>query len=216
MAEDRYLKSPSPPALARIALSACTQTEYREDILGDLQEEYVSLQSRSRRHADRWYWNQVVRSVPGLVLRRLQCIGAWRIGLLFISYILALLVINLWDVQVARKAAYFLAKQPDGPSLSIIRTLYFLVFTVGAGLAGALAAALGFKREKSFRSNALLTLGPVFLVLTCVMAANLMASGRQDLFSYLIIRSLLLATMLLLGAYLFLKARDVFNRSSNR
>ncbi|MDQ6931496.1 MAG: hypothetical protein M3126_12605 [Candidatus Eremiobacteraeota bacterium] len=56
-----------PPLLPSILLNAAQPSDY-EVIAGDLYEEYiVRLHSGGRAKADRWYWSQVIRSMPSLL-----------------------------------------------------------------------------------------------------------------------------------------------------
>ena len=56
-----------PPLFPAVLLAAAQPLDY-ESISGDLDEEYhLRTQSLGRTSADRWYWSQVMRSLPSLL-----------------------------------------------------------------------------------------------------------------------------------------------------
>ncbi len=61
-----------PPRLARALLSAVAPPRDRRFMVDDLAEEFAALlaEGRSRSHARRWYWRQVLASVPSSLRRR--------------------------------------------------------------------------------------------------------------------------------------------------
>ncbi len=57
-----------PPSIATALVVAVTPPADYESVVGDLHEEYVSrCLARDCSSADRWYWSQVIRSVPSLL-----------------------------------------------------------------------------------------------------------------------------------------------------
>jgi hypothetical protein len=67
----------SPPAFACWLLESVIPVPYREAMLGDLIEEYtLRSESASPLAASRWFWSQVCRSVPSMVLSSLRS-GDW-------------------------------------------------------------------------------------------------------------------------------------------
>ena len=62
-----------PPRLASWIIAAVTERNDRPWLVADLDELYRARRSQHGRwRADSWYWQQVVRSIPPLVARRLQ------------------------------------------------------------------------------------------------------------------------------------------------
>ena len=63
---------PDLPRLGRVALWMITRIvpkAYRDEFVGDLLEEYESiLREKGRAEARRWFWGQVLRSIPPLLL----------------------------------------------------------------------------------------------------------------------------------------------------
>jgi hypothetical protein len=54
-----------PPRLAEWIASRTVPRRERACVLGDLQEDFETIaQSESPRAARRWYWSQVIRSLP--------------------------------------------------------------------------------------------------------------------------------------------------------
>ncbi len=61
-----------PPRLAQAMLRACLHPADAEAVLGDLEEIYARLLNRAgRTEARRWYWSQVLRSMPRFAARTL-------------------------------------------------------------------------------------------------------------------------------------------------
>lgn len=211
MADKHLVNPPSagrPPRLARLTASALSIPEYRDDVLGDLHEGYLALARQSPMAARSWYWCQVLRSLPSLLARRIQSVGVARWSVLALACVSAVIAISAWDIWIARRAAYLWATQPDAPSLLLIRGLYFLVFTIGAAVAGALAALIGFHPQKSFRSNTLGVLLPVLLLATAFMTLSLAASSTENWLPYLLLRTVLIAPALALGACIAMRLRS--------
>ena len=58
----------TPPFLPRALVAAVAPPADYESIAGDLREEYAArAASMGRALADRWYWSQALRSLPGLL-----------------------------------------------------------------------------------------------------------------------------------------------------
>jgi len=53
--------NPSPPSLPTFLLSRRLSPEWREYVLGDLEEEFIARAAQSLTAARRWYWSQAVR-----------------------------------------------------------------------------------------------------------------------------------------------------------
>jgi putative ABC transport system permease protein len=62
-----------PPAIARWLVSLATEQAEREFVVDDLDELYAARRAdHTRLRADVWYWNQILRSIPPLIARRLR------------------------------------------------------------------------------------------------------------------------------------------------
>ncbi len=62
-----------PPRLARWILFAALPERYRDNQLGDLAEEFVTLaETRSERAARKWYWNQALASTKSNLTLRMR------------------------------------------------------------------------------------------------------------------------------------------------
>jgi hypothetical protein len=72
-----------PPRPAAWLLSLFTEGEEREQIAGDLQEEYLERVGQSSRAARGWYWRQVLKTLPHLAGSAFRT-SPWRIGLAII------------------------------------------------------------------------------------------------------------------------------------
>ncbi|HEX4681575.1 MAG TPA: ABC transporter permease [Gemmatimonadaceae bacterium] len=69
------MTNPGPPRIARAILAAATPESDCPWLLGDLDELYAArYRQQGRRLADAWYRGQVVRSVPRLLVRRVQTV----------------------------------------------------------------------------------------------------------------------------------------------
>lgn len=197
--------SEKPPALAVAVLSRAALPDHAECMLGDLDEGFRLRAKQSVKTARRWYWRQTFRSLGHLLAHRARQVGARRFGVLALSSLLAFLVITYWDIVVARKSAQFIAAQSQGAPLEIVRMFYFAIFVLGAALAGALAAAISFRKNSSFKSNALVVIGPVCFVLTALLLVRLSQFGAAGLLPYLLFRTAIAIMALFAGAYLFQK-----------
>jgi hypothetical protein len=86
----------TPPIIPRALVAIATARADYESVSGDLHEEYVRLaRSSGNVDADRWYWSQVLRSLPSLLSysRSGRSVGsAFVKGLLVAGLTLAMLV----------------------------------------------------------------------------------------------------------------------------
>lgn len=194
-----------PPALAVAVLTRAAPTDDAECILGDLEEGFRLRARQSVKTARRWYWRQTFLSLGHLLTHRIRQTGARRLGVLALSSLLAFFAITYWDILIARNFAQFIASQSNGASLVSIRIFYYAAFVIGALLAGALAAAMTFRRKASFKVNALIAIGPVCFILAALLFVRLGQAGQAALLPYLLIRTAAAVTALLTGAYLFQK-----------
>ena len=64
-------RRPRPPRSAERLLALLLPWQYRDEHLGDLEEGFLR-RTRAGGSASRWYWRQVVRSIPAAVALRYQ------------------------------------------------------------------------------------------------------------------------------------------------
>ena len=70
---ERPVGSPGPGRVALWILKPIVPKVYREALIGDLLEEYeIVIVVSGPANASRWFWGQVLRSIPPLLLRRLE------------------------------------------------------------------------------------------------------------------------------------------------
>jgi hypothetical protein len=97
----------SPPVVAEALIAAFAARNEFESVAGDLHEEYLRYaRANGTRAANRWYWSQVLLSIPSLLsysrARRsaLRTLGSGLVGLaILIAMMLATLPIN-WLLAV--------------------------------------------------------------------------------------------------------------------
>jgi len=178
----------------------------REYLLGDLQEGFAQRAAASPGAAVRWYWAQALASLPYLALDRARSPGARRAVALAAASLAALLLITLWDMYVARGAARLVAAQQ--PSYPVIRIAYFLVYLLGGAAAGAIIAAVAFRGDRRFPTNAAIALMPIVILLAAILLARSIGADRAGIQPYLILRTALTIPALLTGAWLWWRRRD--------
>ena len=150
------MKSHSPPRLANWLLGSLLPAKDRQEIMGDLAEEW-SFQVQSSSFGRWWYWGQALRSIPPCVWNRVRE-GYW-IRTFFVAlgvYIGAGLVEAAADVALSGILT----------SESLLRTVLNLVIgltTIAAG--GCVAARL---RRGAEAAMSLI----VFVVVTVLIAAQ--------------------------------------------
>jgi len=196
-----------PPALARAIITHCAQERYRSDILGDLHEEFFDRSRSSELRARQWYWGQVVRSSPRLLMRRIQCLNYRFAGFMLVSTAITIAMLYIWDLWIARSVAYLIYNRLDSVPIVIARVTYFLTFMIGGALAGVFAGALTFKPEKNFWQNFWHSLLPNYIFLSCFLVVNVLVTAQQVSIIYLFLKPLVLAPMTLIGALLSDKIR---------
>jgi len=178
----------------------------RDDILGDLQEEWNLRATISPFRAKVWYWSQVMRSIPAFAHYGAAKIGSYRIGLILIAQMISFIVITFWDKLVSRSVVESLSALENAPDIFLIRFSYFFLFSVGAILSALLSVPLGFDQRWSYRKNIVFCLGPVFLIIHGLMFHNLIETSSYGLLPYLLFRSgILVGVMLLAAQFLFCK-----------
>jgi len=192
-------REPRPPAIAKALVSRLTPQTHRSCLLGDLAEGYAHRLSRSEADARTWYWRQALRSMPPLAGLRLRSEGARSVGLILLVTAIAWLMMDCWDIYVARQSAGFLASRPDAPDLIVVRTVYFVVQAIGFALAGAGIARFAFRRKWLLGRNLLYGIGPTAGVL---LVAALIGALNTEQYLYFAWRAGLAVAALIGGAYL--------------
>lgn len=190
----------TPPKVASGIMSFCALPEHRGEMVGDLIEEWQERDATSPYSARYWYWDQVIRSVPGILFHRLRRANPGRIGMLVLAYSFGLLAITCWDSSVSHKVVSSLhtEQNPIGPFY--INAIYFVLFTVGAAIAAISTALLVFKRNETFLNNVLIGYGPLFLMVSALTFVNASSTSTLALALYFGFRSLILVATFVAGA----------------
>ena len=192
--------APRPPRLAEQIISLLAPARDRSALLGDLSEEFADRVDRSERGAERWYWLQVVQSVPHLVLCRVRSSSVQRLFLALASIILAVIFMWVWDMFVSRTLAQWVARSNTPPPLLVIRTLYFSVQILGAAICGAVITWRLFAIRNSFWTNVTIHLGPVILILIIMSLISAIDRGLVRSSAYLLMRNGLMIAALVSAA----------------
>lgn len=193
---------PRPPALAEWLLARLTSPHVRSALLGDLAEEFAQRSNQSPKRARGWYWHQLIRSFPHLIISRARATDALA-RCLSLSIMTAVIVFLVaWDLMISRPSAYWVAMQEQPPTLLIVRIIYFAVQTLGALLGGAVIALTLFNPQRPFWRNATLYLGPVIIALIVLSCLAALERGLVRSTSYLLLRNGLSLVALLSAAAL--------------
>lgn len=194
-----------PPAFAQWLLAILVEGRCKEDLLGDLHEEFERLSLETGKPARSWYWSQTIRSVPGLFLRRIELAGYYRSFSVISGYLVGVFVLLGWDMLVSRPA--ILAILESGPQLQpeYLRFLYFALTAVGGLLSGAIAATISFSDERSALANVLISLTPVFVIELAVGLSRLALADQLTQVPYIALRSAVLAMTIVLGGTIVLR-----------
>lgn len=124
------------PLIPQTLLSAVTPRSDYECIAGDLHEEYANLvRSYGRVHADRWYWSQVMRSIPALLASSRNDAANCRPAATWIKSACSLVTMLFFKDVLDR---LFDVIHPDGP---VRAPVYFILNWLIAAAAGALLAS---------------------------------------------------------------------------
>ncbi|MEO1033970.1 MAG: hypothetical protein AAFX44_00295 [Pseudomonadota bacterium] len=185
-----------PPILAEAIVRWLATPEHRDALLGDLNEEFALNAARNRRYAARAYWSQTLRSLPHLALWRWNASG-WLAFTVVTS--LAVGLIYVWDLAIARRTAMWLAARPDAPALTTIRIAYFAVQAAGTALAGAAIARWTFRSADSLTGNVVKRLLPISAGIAATLLAIALVSGGGPL-RYWTLKILLTVVALFVGA----------------
>ncbi len=161
-----------PPWVACALLTFIMDAADKAVLIGDLEEEYRLLSRHSPRDAQSWYWRQIMRSAPHLILKRLQSLKIQPLGLAFVALLGAFLLIYYWDIWIARSAARTFAAMTNASSYFYSRAIYLLVQMIGVAIGGGLIAFFTFSTAVPFISNIAYRLAPAGLI---VFAPTLLA-----------------------------------------
>lgn len=190
----------TPPKIASGIMLMCASPERRSEMIGDLTEEWQTRNATSPYGAKYWYWDQVIRSIPGIVFYRVRQTAPIRIGILALAYSVGLLAITYWDSAVSQQIVKGLLSQPDSLAPFYAHGIYFVLFTVGAAIAAVSTALLVFKRDQPFLDNMLIGYGPLFLIVSLHTFVNVSGTSTLGLALYFLFRSLILAATFVAGA----------------
>jgi hypothetical protein len=108
-----------PPVIAEALIAAVAPPNDYESIAGDLHEEYLCYaRLRSTRAANRWYWSQVLLSIPSLLSysrARRSALHAISIGLIALGVLVAMLLATV-PINALLDAIFGLANWPPTAS----------------------------------------------------------------------------------------------------
>ena len=127
----------SPPRAAAALLRFFTRNTAMAAMIGDLDEEFAARAEAAPGGAQRWYWRQTALSAAHLTIdavRRPAFQGA------VVGLALAYVLLQVWNVWIARGAALQFYQWTNGESYAPARIAYFVVAVIGAGFAGAIFA----------------------------------------------------------------------------
>ncbi|MGA9946174.1 MAG: hypothetical protein WBP75_14170 [Candidatus Cybelea sp.] len=126
-----------PPVVAEALVAAVAPLGDYESIAGDLHEEYLRhARLRSRSAANRWYWSQVLRSIPWLLSysrAHRSVLSAIGVGLTAIVVLIAMLFATI-PINALLDAIFGSANSPP--------TVQFCVDWIDAAVFGTVLAAI--------------------------------------------------------------------------
>ncbi len=164
-ARNRSTSTPlGSPKVARALLAFIMDAADKAVLIGDLEEEFRLLSRHSQRNAQSWYWHQIMRSAPHLILKRLRSLKMQQLGLALAALLSAFLLIYYWDIWVARSAARTFSAMTNASSYFFSRAVYLLVQMVGVAIGGGLIAIFTFRAEMPFFKNIACRLAPAGLI----------------------------------------------------
>jgi hypothetical protein len=149
----------SPPRLPRMAtwlLHSVLPPQDRDVVLGDLIEEYALRHSESAATAARWYWGQVCRSVPTVLLAGIRRGGAL---VTVVSALAAYVVVGTINFAGAAAIDWFVGATANS-------------FAVSDVLVGLTAIAIGGYLAAWVRQGAATVLGALVVVVAVVLMAS--------------------------------------------
>lgn len=126
-----------PPRAAAALLRFFTRNTAMAAMIGDLDEEYAARADAAPASAERWYWRQTALSAAHLIIDAVRR-PAFQSAVVGLA--LAYLLLQVWNLWIARGAAQQFYLWTDGGSYTPARIAYFAVAVIGAGIAGAVFA----------------------------------------------------------------------------
>ncbi|MDX1395182.1 MAG: hypothetical protein R3195_12365 [Gemmatimonadota bacterium] len=131
---------PRAPAIAAALFRVLLPPDRRDDVLGDLLEEFAARQRAGRpAGARRWFRSQVARSASALALQRLHASPVLET---LVAVLAGFGAILLWVVAVNRPPVLGALSRLDGGAFALAAALLELSsFVVGGLVAGRLAVA---------------------------------------------------------------------------
>lgn len=181
--------SPTPPWFAKTVFRYVVSDEWREQLLGDLEEEFTSLQKQSGRTANRWYWRQLMTSLPYLIRQRCIFLKLFRTAAQSRSFAIAagaLMFVSLWDAWIAQRTAWKLSVLMSTENLNVIRGLYLAVLAAGFTACGAIITWLHCQIDSAYRQ----TRRYLMLSTVCLLSLSAIATIIQAPQDLLILRSI--------------------------
>lgn len=197
-----------PPRLAQRIISALSEKQIRDALLGDLSEEFQAKAVVSRRRAWFWYWGQAMGSAPHLIFARLQTKQSQKVFFGLIIIVIATLFMLAWDIIVSRNSARMVATADNPPVLTVIRAIYFIVLSVGAAFCGILVARFAFVIQRTYWHNVTLYLAPVFLILVGLAMISAWERGLASSSAYLLMRTGAISLSMLLAAAIVFRLKQ--------
>jgi len=150
------------PFLAKKLLKWIAGPKIKESLLGDLQEEYSARSSQSK--TDQWLWQEVMRTIPGLLLIRLRAVNFRSIGVTILLTFGAYLLLLLWGTYITRPIMIGLRDYfPESQSVDYM-FWYLPVRLAGIFLVGAVIAFFAFRHDRGFIKNFVSRLMPLMLL----------------------------------------------------
>ncbi len=154
-----------PPGLAQAILRLSSGIEFRDAMLGDLEEEFAQRAASNAQSARAWYFSQVLSSATPLVQQRVGRSAILSTILIVVLTVLAYVCVNAWDVSVARTAARAVARFfRTAPPIPFARLTYVAAQMFVVGAAALVIATLTFRAENSIVRNTASRLGMLAVV----------------------------------------------------
>ena len=191
--------TPPTPLAVRLVLLAASEKD-RDTIVGDLTEQFEARAARNDQRAKRWLWSEALRSLPPLLLLRMNPKAMEKIGVFIGLVIGAIIFTRYWDLFIARGAAQQFQRAVQPESFTPARMVYFVIHALGYTLTGAAAHALLATRGNSFAQFALTRLAPVFLIVSAPALFDLFSGADTYPLRLRLLQFTLTAAALLAGA----------------
>ena len=134
--------------------------------MGDLQEEYHAQFIDADRPSKYWYWKEVSRSIPGLLILRLASIGFRAIGQIIALTVAGYALLFLWGRFITRPTmAGILDSNPEIQTADYM-VFYFPMRILGILLVSATISFFAFRKEISFKHNFSRYLIPLLMLIS--------------------------------------------------